>query len=181
MLDQKDTPPADNTVASGNNDTSLRMVPESDVQAVKRSLEAKVAEAETKVNEHAEALKQAQIDLDQERVGRKSAEERVQQVDALTVERDEAKTVADKAQSDYAKLLETNLETARTTLIRDYKLSPDKVNTMSLEQTALLIDTLPTPNNHIPTPNNIDMSGNGGGTENLSARDRLRRALDNER
>jgi hypothetical protein len=181
MLDQKNTPPVDNTSNSDTTETNVRMVPESDVQAVKRSLEAKVVAAETKASEHVEALKQAQITLDQERVGRKSAEEQVQQIGTLTAERDEAKTLAEKVQSDYAKLLETNLETARNSLIKDYKLPLEKVSAMTLEQTTLLLDTLPAPNNHIPTPNNIDMTGNGGGTENITARERLRRALDNER
>ena len=155
---------------SDNNGASSRTVPESELVALKQSLEAKVNETETR-------LAASQATLEQERAGRKPVEVKAQQVDSLTAERDTLKKQLETTQAEHKQLLDQTLQTIRQRLVTEYHLPKEKVDSFSLDQARLFLDTLPAPT--LVNPANYDLTGGGQGGDvtSLSAREKIRHGL----
>lgn len=162
---------------NGNNGASAKTVPESDLIALKQSLESKVAEAGQKAQELETQLATAQSTLEQERAGHKPVEEKAQQVDQLTEELTKAKSELDTTSQAYNSLLSQTNESLGQRLIDDYHLPKEKVDALSLEEKRKFLETLPAPSR--TNPNHYDLGGGGTGsdTSTLSSRGKIRAAL----
>jgi len=157
--------------SSANNGASVKTVPEADLIALKQSLESKLGEKDTE-------LATANATLETERAGYKSVEEKAGKVDGLAVEIDDLKTKLATAEAATQTLATQNLEDAKKKLVSEYRLPQDKVDNLNLDQARMFLDTLPVPT-AIPSPANLDMQGSGAGgdTSNLSAREKIRQGI----
>ena len=176
--EQHESTSAESGSSSGNTGTSDKTVPESDLIALKQSLESKVATA-TKQAEEAETAKNAAlVTLETERAGHKPVEAKAGQVDALTQEVSELKMSSALEKEEHDKLKGDNLKAIKAQLVTVYKLPQDKVDSMTIEQAQMFLSTLPTPP-HVSSMAHLGLlNGQNEGGENLRPVDRMRRAFD---
>ena len=169
---------AESDANSGNSGTSDKTVPESQLIALKQSLESKVATA-TKQAEEAETAKDAALaTLETERAGHKPVEAKAGQVDALTQEVSELKMSGALEKEEHDKLKGDNLKAIKAQLVSVYKLPQDKVDGMTIEQAQMFLSTLPTPPSSPSMANLGLLNGQNDSGENLRPVDRMRRAFD---
>ena len=151
---------------SGTNNQQVKMVPESDLIAAKRSLETKVQEKDSEIT----TLKS---DLGTEKAAREAAESKVSDVEALTASVEELKVnittltgERDAATTSLEGLSTKLLETRRASLV-SYGYPVEKVNDMNeeglraLESVAGQMKTKVDP----PLIRGMGINDGGGGTQ----------------
>lgn len=167
---------AANGDTSGNNGTSPKMVPESDLIALKQSLEARIQEAQGVADSAAKQLEEATASLSKERAATIAAEAKVKGLEPQTKTLAELEGRYKVAQEKLSKLELAQLDQRRQALV-SRGVDPEKAKT--LDEAAIAVLELNLPAKTVIPSKGFDVKGSGGvDITGLSARELIRTGFD---